>query len=67
MNSVIPAYNYSQNFQEFLMGQASKGFYKYSTSGRLGCRSEGLYKEIATIKNGACNWRRNKKRRTHCI
>ena len=49
------------------MGQASKGFYKYSTSGRLGCRSEGLYKEIATIKNGACNWRRNKKRRTHCI
>ena len=43
------------------MGQAFKGFSTKSTGGRLGWRGEELYKELATIKNGACNLRREKK------
>ena len=49
------------------MRQASKRLPTKSTSGRLGWRIEGLYKEMVTVKNGACNLRRKKKRRTHCI
>ena len=48
------------------MGQTSKGFPKKSTVGGLKCRSKELYKEMATIKNGAGNLRRKKRRRTHC-
>ena len=49
------------------MGQASKRFFTKSTGGRLGWMGESLFKEKATVKNGACNLRRKKKRRTHCI
>jgi len=34
------------------MGQASKGFSTKSTSGRLGWRAKGLYKEGITMKIG---------------
>ena len=44
------------------MGQASKGLPMKSTGGKLGWRGEGLYKEKATIKNGACNWEEKKKK-----
>ena len=37
------------------MGQASKRSPIRSTSGRLGWRMVGLYKEEAPIKNRACN------------
>ena len=50
-----------------LDGQAFKGLSTKSIGGRLRWRGEGLYKEKATVKNGACNLRRKKKRRTHCI
>ena len=43
------------------MGQAFKGLFTKSTGRRLGWRGKGLYKELATIKNGACNLRREKK------
>ena len=49
------------------MGQASKGLPRKSTGGWLGWRGESLCKEKAIVKNGACNLRRKKKRRTHCI
>ena len=52
MNSVISAYNYSQNFQEVLMGQTFKRLPTRSTSGRLRWRFEGLFKTVVTIKNG---------------
>ena len=48
------------------MRQASKGLPTKSIGGRLGWMGESLFKEKATIKNGACNLRK-KKKRTHCI
>ena len=61
MNNVIPAHSSSQSFQEILMGQASKGFPKKSTGGRLRCRGEELYKEMTTIKTGHVIWEEKKK------
>ena len=55
------------SFREVLMGQASKRFSTKSTGGRMGWRGEGVYKEVVTMKNRACNLRRKKKRRTQCI
>ena len=45
------------------MGKASKRLPTKSIGGRLGWRGEGLYKEKATIRNGACNLRRKKKKK----
>ena len=49
------------------MGKASKRLPTKSIGGRLGWRGEGLYKEKATIRNGACNLRRKKKKKKNSI
>ena len=62
LNSGISAHSYPQSFQEVLTGQAFKGFSTKLTGGRLRWRGEWLYKEVVTMKNGACNLRREKKK-----
>ena len=49
------------------MRQAPKGFSTKSIGGRLRWRGEGLYKEVVTMKNWACNPRRKKKNGEHSV
>ena len=44
------------------MRQASKRLPTWSTSGTLGLKRIGLYKEITPVKNGACNLRKQRER-----
>ena len=57
LNSGNSAHSYQQNFQEVLMGQASKGFSIKSTSGKLEWKAKGLYKEVITMKKGDVIWK----------
>ena len=66
MNSGNLAHSYQQNFQEVLMGQASKGFSTKSTGGMLGWRGEWLYKEVITMKKGG-NQKREKQKKKNKV
>ena len=57
LNSGNSAHSCQQNFQEVLMGQASKGFSIKSTGGRLEWKAKGLYKEVITMKKGDVIWK----------
>ena len=62
LNSGNLAHNYQQSFQEVLMRQASKGFFAKSTSGKLGWKVEGLYKEWITMIRGHEIWEGKKRK-----